>query len=71
VVAFQRGGQAVTVATRLPVGLRSRGGWQDTVLRLPGTAWADLLTGTLHQGPAVPVTELMGRLPVALLVPED
>jgi len=71
VVAFRRGGQAVTVATRLPVGLRSRGGWQDTMLTLPGTAWADMLTGTVHQGPAVPLSELTGRLPVALLVPED
>jgi (1->4)-alpha-D-glucan 1-alpha-D-glucosylmutase len=71
VVAFRRGGQAVTVATRLPVGLRSRGGWQDTALTLPGAAWADLLTGTVHHGPAVPMTELTGRLPVALLVPED
>ena len=71
VVAFRRGGQAVTVATRLPVGLRSRGGWQDTMLTLPGTAWADMLTGTVHQGPAIPMTELTGRLPVALLVPED
>jgi malto-oligosyltrehalose synthase len=69
-VAFQRGGQAVTVATRLPVGLRRRGGWQDTVLPLPGGAWANLLTGTVHRGTAVPMTELTGRLPVALLVPE-
>ena len=67
-VAFRRGGQAVTVATRLPVGLRRRGGWQDTALPLPGGAWANLLTGTVHQGPAIPMTELTGRLPVALLV---
>jgi (1->4)-alpha-D-glucan 1-alpha-D-glucosylmutase len=71
VVAFRRGGQAVTVATRLPVGLRRGGGWQDTMLTLPGGAWADLLTGTVHRGPAVPLTELTGLLPVALLVPED
>jgi (1->4)-alpha-D-glucan 1-alpha-D-glucosylmutase len=69
-VAFRRGGQAVTVVTRLPVGLRRRGGWQDTALPLPGRAWADLLTGAVHRGPAVPMTELTGRLPVALLVPE-
>ena len=69
-VAFRRGGQAVTVATRLPVGLRRRGGWQDTALPLPGGAWANLLTGTVHHGPAIPMTELTGRLPVALLVPE-
>jgi (1->4)-alpha-D-glucan 1-alpha-D-glucosylmutase len=69
-VAFRRGGQAVTVVTRLPVGLRRHGGWQDTALPLPGGPWADLLTGAVHHGPAVPMTELTGRLPVALLVPE-
>ncbi|HEY1821938.1 MAG TPA: malto-oligosyltrehalose synthase [Trebonia sp.] len=71
-VAFRRGGQAVTVATRLPVGLLRRGGWQDTALPLPGGAgdWANLLTGTVHRGPAVLMSELMGSLPVALLVQE-
>ena len=69
-VAFRRGRQAVTVVTRLPVGLRRRGGWRHTTLPLPGGPWADLLTGTVHRGPAVPMTELTGRLPVALLVPE-
>ena len=47
VVAFARGGPdtggpAVTVATRLPVGLRARGGWSDTVLPLrprPRDGW--------------------------------
>jgi (1->4)-alpha-D-glucan 1-alpha-D-glucosylmutase len=70
-VAFRRGGRAVTVATRLPVSLCRRGGWQDTTLALPDGAWADLLTGTVHQGGAIPMTELTGRLPVALLVPEN
>jgi (1->4)-alpha-D-glucan 1-alpha-D-glucosylmutase len=70
-LAFLRGGQAVTVATRLPAGLRRRGGWQDTVLTLPGGSWADLLTGTVHEGPAVSMTELTRRLPVALLVRGD
>ena len=69
--AFLRGGQAVTVVTRLPVGLRRRGGWQDTMLPLPGGgAWADLLTGAVHRGPTVPMAALTGRLPVALLVQE-
>jgi malto-oligosyltrehalose synthase len=35
VVAFARGGRAVTVVTRLPAGLRHRGGWADTTLDLP------------------------------------
>jgi (1->4)-alpha-D-glucan 1-alpha-D-glucosylmutase len=70
VIAFQRGGQAVTVATRLPARLRRRGGWQGTALALPAGTWTDLLTGTAHHGGPVPLTELTGRLPVALLVPE-
>jgi malto-oligosyltrehalose synthase len=69
-VAFQRGGQAITVVTRLPVSLRRRGGWQDTALPLPGGSWVDLLTGTVHRGRVIPMTELTSRLPVALLVPE-
>lgn len=69
-VAFRRGGQVVTIATRLPVGLRRGGGWQDTALTLPVGAWVDLLTGTVHRGPDIPMTELTGRLPVALLVRE-
>ena len=46
VLAFDRGG-AVTVVTRLPVGLSALGGWGDTVLRLPDgpTAVADVLAG--------------------------
>src|SRR4029077_2472955 len=47
-LAFDRGG-AVTVATRLPVGLTAWG-WGDTVLTLPEGAWADLLTGHEHAG---------------------
>jgi (1->4)-alpha-D-glucan 1-alpha-D-glucosylmutase len=34
VLAFDRGG-VVTVVTRLPLGLEAKGGWGDTVLRLP------------------------------------
>jgi (1->4)-alpha-D-glucan 1-alpha-D-glucosylmutase len=68
-VAFARGGQAVTVATRLPAGLRGRGGWDGTVLPLGGGRWQDLLTGAVHPGPRVPLAALTQRLPVALLVP--
>src|SRR5260221_10646542 len=49
VVAFARAkgaldgpgtGAAVTIATRLPVGLRRLGGWADTILPLPpGGGW--------------------------------
>jgi malto-oligosyltrehalose synthase len=78
VLAFARGdsadrGPAVTVATRLPVGLRGRGGWSDTVLPLDGRGrgWTDLLTGTVYRAERVLLGELMRALPVALLVPED
>jgi len=78
VVAFLRGGAgapgpgAITVATRLPVGLRRRGGWTDTALTLPDpeAAWRDLLTSRVHQGKRVLLSELTSQLPVALLVPE-
>ena len=71
-VSFARGGHAVTVATRLPAGLRERGGWAGTVLPLPYPGpWRDLLTGTVQAGPRLLLPELLGRLPVALLVPGE
>ena len=64
VLAFDRGG-AITVATRLPLGLAAAGGWGDTVLDL-GRPTIDELTG--RQVPAeVEVADLLSRLPVALL----
>jgi (1->4)-alpha-D-glucan 1-alpha-D-glucosylmutase len=68
-VAFIRGSQAVTVATRLPATLRRRGGWGSTALTLTGPAWRDVLTGAVHPGGRVPLAGLTARLPVALLVP--
>ncbi len=63
-VAFDRGG-AVTVATRLPLGLAAIGGWGDAVLELAGS-WIDLLTGTVVDGPVL-LGDLLTRYPVALL----
>jgi (1->4)-alpha-D-glucan 1-alpha-D-glucosylmutase len=65
-LAFDRGG-AITVATRLPVGLAARGGWGDTVLTLPGEC-VDELTGTTH-GHTVRVADVLATYPVALLRP--
>jgi malto-oligosyltrehalose synthase len=77
VVAFARGGPpfggpAVTVVTRLPVGLRGRGGWSDTVLSLAGLGpgWVDVITGAVFRGERLLLAEVMRELPVALLVPE-
>ncbi|MBE7189837.1 malto-oligosyltrehalose synthase [Jatrophihabitans endophyticus] len=65
VLAFDRGG-AVTVATRLPVGLAAAGGWRDTTVEL-GFEGTDVLTGR-RVGPTVALADLLDRLPVALVV---
>jgi (1->4)-alpha-D-glucan 1-alpha-D-glucosylmutase len=79
-VAFCRGGQAITVATRLPARLRRSGGWRDTALDMPRGRWRDVLTGTdyLVTSSASPapgtrpmLSDLTRRLPVALLIRAD
>lgn len=69
-VAFARSPELVAVATRLPVGLADRGGWGETVLPLPGGAddWHDVVTGAAVDGSAPRLADVLGRLPVALLV---
>ena len=69
-VAFCRGGHAVTVATRLPAALRQRGGWAGTALEVPATRWRDVLSGAVHTGPRLLLSDVTERLPVALLVPD-
>ncbi|MCW2832159.1 MAG: maltooligosyl trehalose hydrolase, partial [Nocardioides sp.] len=65
VLAFDRGG-AITVATRLPLGLAARGGWGDTSLVLPAGEWTDACSGRTFSGDAA-LSEVLGELPVALL----
>ncbi len=65
VFAFDRGG-ALTIATRLPAGLASAGGWADTTVELPAGSWIDALTDRPFSG-RVPVGEVLQRYPVALL----
>ncbi len=72
VVAFDRGSgaqSAVTVATRLPVALTATG-WGDTALALSTGAWHDVLTGArvVSDADGAPVSQVLSRLPVALLV---
>ena len=66
VIAFDRGG-AVTVATRLPVGLAARGGWDGTALALPEGTWADAVTGRTFSGDA-PLAHVVAEHPAAILV---
>jgi (1->4)-alpha-D-glucan 1-alpha-D-glucosylmutase len=64
-IAFDRGG-AISLATRLPVGLVRAGGWGSTELDLQ--QWVtDALTGATYQGRTA-VADLLGRYPVALLL---
>ncbi|MCG5469496.1 malto-oligosyltrehalose synthase [Micromonospora sp. LAH09] len=68
VVAFDRGG-AISVATRLPLGLARAGGWCDTALSLPVNEVTDLFTGRVYSGGETPLDEILADYPVALLAP--
>lgn len=72
VVAFDRGG-AVTVGTRLPVGLAARGGWGDTRVEVPAGTWTNRLAGPESADLSGPVllADLLADLPVALLIRKD
>ena len=73
VLAFDRGG-AITVVTRLPLGLEARGGWGETVLRLPEGGWMDVVSRrslrSLLDHRELRLADLLGDAPVALLVRE-
>ncbi|HWH15836.1 MAG TPA: hypothetical protein VNT51_13925 [Miltoncostaeaceae bacterium] len=59
------------MVTRLPATLARDGGWGSATIGLPPGRWRDLLTGGDAVEGLVPVSELLDRLPVALLVRED
>lgn len=69
-VAFDRGG-VVALATRLPVGLESRGGWQGTTLTLPHGDWNSALDNNTAFRGVVSLAEVFGDRPVAVLVRSD
>jgi (1->4)-alpha-D-glucan 1-alpha-D-glucosylmutase len=66
-IGFDRGG-AITLATRLPVGLAAAGGWRRTTVEIPAP-YSDVLTGRRWSGP-VAVEDLLASYPVALLAAE-
>ncbi|TFD62799.1 malto-oligosyltrehalose synthase [Cryobacterium suzukii] len=70
VVAFDRGG-AITLATRLPIGLHRAGGWGDTTIAVAGRSYIDVLTQERFYGPSLRVADVLARYPVALLVAGD
>jgi len=65
-IVFDRGG-AVTIGTRLPVGLVRRGGWGDTIVVVPGRTVVDVFTGTRYAGGKLALGEVLTEYPVALL----
>lgn len=69
VVAFSRGGAAVTVAVRLPILLD--GAWGDTSISLPAGTWTNRLTGETVPGGTARLADLLKRFPVALLSHEE
>jgi malto-oligosyltrehalose synthase/malto-oligosyltrehalose trehalohydrolase len=72
-LAFDRGG-AISLATRLPVGLAAAGGWGDARLPLPQGRWRDLLTGRIvrcDDSGSAAAAEVLADYPVALLVRDE
>ncbi|MFJ7158979.1 malto-oligosyltrehalose synthase [Streptomyces sp. NPDC101118] len=68
-VAFCRGGEAVTVATRLSLRLAEAGGWRDTEVRLPPGRWAPVFPSPGHpfSGGWLPLADLLAGAPATLL----
>ena len=64
-------GEAVTLATRLPLGLAARGGWGDTSIVLAGRPVTDLIADRDYQGGTLELGTLLERYPVALLAPTE
>ena len=69
-IAFDRGG-AVTLATRLPVGLAARGGWGSTTVLLPQRSIVDVITGVEYEGGELEVGLLLRQYPVAILATRE
>lgn len=66
-IGFDRGG-AITLATRLPIGLAAAGGWRQTTVEI-SASHVDVLTGRRWKG-TVAVEDLLASYPVALLAAE-
>lgn len=70
VVAFARGGAAVTVVPRLVIGLGRDLEWEDTTVALPAGHWHNVMSGHDVKGDQAGqarVAEILGGFPVALL----
>jgi (1->4)-alpha-D-glucan 1-alpha-D-glucosylmutase len=66
VLAFARGGRAVSILPRLPFSLGGK--WEDTMITLPEGTWNNILTHKQVPGGPLEVSKLLHDFPVALLV---
>ncbi|QPK82655.1 malto-oligosyltrehalose synthase [Corynebacterium qintianiae] len=57
----------IALATRRPLLLERNGGWGNTTVTLPRGTWVDRMSGRTYEG-TVPVADVLGVLPTALLV---
>ncbi|MCU1421682.1 MAG: treY [Microbacteriaceae bacterium] len=64
-------GEAITLATRLPVGLARDGGWADTTVQLAGKPFTDVISDRDYEGGTLSLGEVFERYPVALLAPTE
>jgi (1->4)-alpha-D-glucan 1-alpha-D-glucosylmutase len=67
-VAFERGGELITLAPRLMMTL---GDWAGTVLELPEGTWNNQFSGESFPGGKTEIASLLQRFPVALLTRES
>jgi (1->4)-alpha-D-glucan 1-alpha-D-glucosylmutase len=65
-IAYDRGG-AITLATRLPIGLARADGWGTTSVELGDGTYTDAFTGATFTG-TTPVADVLAHYPVALLL---
>ena len=65
-VAYMRGGQAVTLAPRRVVDLN--GDWRNTVVELPAGTWKHVFSGERFSGGTQELSRMFAQFPVALLV---
>ncbi len=71
VVAFERGGDGVSVAPRrVYEGADGNNGWDRTLIELPAGAWTNRLDGETIEGGKISLDRLLKRFPAALLVLE-
>ena len=68
-LAFIRGGKAVTLAPRLSVSLN--GDWKNTVIELPAGNWKNVLSGEHVSGGTQMLSRLFSQFPVALMIKEE